>query len=225
MCTNIWKVLLFILLLDQKCFIVESSGFKQNKSAHHVRRANVDDFFKNKILSSYRSFQPVSVKYHKSSYPRADDRPDYDITSYDSEYGGVVSNFTSSIYDDIPPLYPNPEFVARTNEVISKTENKPPDSEIDLPDDSLADADLKEHNIIDSVTYLYGFNNCHGVRNEWMILKKYIYLEYVTGQAFNIYIHAANIFSNWGRNLILCPYSPHPPTPYLIIFNCFILIF
>lgn len=40
----------------------------------------------------------------------------------------------------------------------------------DLPDDSLADADLKEHNIIDSVTYLYGFNNCHGLRNEWMML-------------------------------------------------------
>ncbi|KAL4706118.1 hypothetical protein ACJJTC_012917 [Scirpophaga incertulas] len=49
-------------------------------------------------------------------------------------------------------------------------EVKPAEIEVDLPDDSLADADLKEHNIIDSVTYLYGFNSCHGVRNEWMIL-------------------------------------------------------
>lgn len=52
-------------------------------------------------------------------------------------------------------------------------ENKAVDTDADmpeLPDDSLADADLKEHNIIDSVTYLYGFNNCHGVRNEWMVL-------------------------------------------------------
>ena len=54
--------------------------------------------------------------------------------------------------------------------VISKTADNKVDTESDLPDDSLADADLKEHNIIDSVTYLYGFNNCHGVRNEWMIL-------------------------------------------------------
>ncbi|RVE53831.1 hypothetical protein evm_001493 [Chilo suppressalis] len=170
MCANILKIIFFTLLIQQKYFIVESSGFKQNGSSHHVRRANVDDFFKNKILSSYRSFQPISVKYHKTSYPRTEDRPDYDITSYDSEYGGVVSNFTSSIYDDNPPLYPNPEFVARSNQVLSKTESKPPESEVDLPDDSLADADLKEHNIIDSVTYLYGFNGCHGVRNEWMIL-------------------------------------------------------
>lgn len=52
----------------------------------------------------------MSIKYRKS-YPK-DDR-DYDITSYDSEYGGVVSNFTSSIYDDNPPLYPNPESLSR----------------------------------------------------------------------------------------------------------------
>ncbi|VVC94549.1 unnamed protein product [Leptidea sinapis] len=44
------------------------------------------------------------------------------------------------------------------------------ESEVELPDDSLADADLKEHNIIDSVTYVYGFNSCHGVRNEWIVL-------------------------------------------------------
>lgn len=41
---------------------------------------------------------------------------------------------------------------------------------MDIPDDSLADADLGEHNIIDSVTYVYGFNNCHGMRDEWMVL-------------------------------------------------------
>lgn len=52
------------------------------------------------------------------------------------------------------------------------SENKLMDADIDLPDDSLADADLKEHNIIDSVTYLYGFNNCHA-RNEWTILVCY----------------------------------------------------
>lgn len=49
-------------------------------------------------------------------YPKPEDRPDYDITSYDSEYGGVVSNFTSSIYDDNPPLYPNPEVVSKNNQ-------------------------------------------------------------------------------------------------------------
>lgn len=54
--------------------------------------------------------------------------------------------------------------------MISKTADNKADTDLDLPDDSLADADLKEHNIIDSVTYLYGFNNCHGVRNEWMVL-------------------------------------------------------
>ncbi|KAL0810491.1 hypothetical protein ABMA28_010619 [Loxostege sticticalis] len=170
MCSKILKIVLFIIFIEQEYFTVESSGFQLNKSSHHVRRSSVDDaFFKNQ-KSSYRSFQPVAIKYHKTSYPRADDRPtDYDITSYDSEYGGVVSNFTSSIYDDNPPLYPNPEFIARSNQV-SKTEEKQTEIEVDLPDDSLADADLKEHNIIDSVTYLYGFNSCHGVRNEWMIL-------------------------------------------------------
>lgn len=58
----------------------------------------------------------MSIRYHKSIYPRADDRSDYDITSYDTEYGGVVSNFTSSIYDDNPQLYPNPEFLSRSNQ-------------------------------------------------------------------------------------------------------------
>ncbi|KOB65425.1 Uncharacterized protein OBRU01_22761, partial [Operophtera brumata] len=98
-----------------------------NKTAHHTRKLNKDGAY-NEQKPSYRSFQPVFK--HKTVYPRHDAR-DYDITSYDTEYGGVVSNFTSSIYDDNPQLYPNPEF---------------------LPDDSLADADLKEHNIIDSVT-------------------------------------------------------------------------
>lgn len=41
---------------------------------------------------------------------------------------------------------------------------------MEAAEESFADADLKEHNIIDSVTYVYGFNNCHGVRNEWMVL-------------------------------------------------------
>lgn len=86
----------------------------QNKSSHHLRRLGDDGYFKSK--PSYRSFQPVSIRYHKSTYPRPDDRSDYDITSYDTEYGGVVSNFTSSIYDDNPQLYPNPEFVARSNQ-------------------------------------------------------------------------------------------------------------
>lgn len=104
-----------ILVLRLK--IVSFTGVQQNKSSHHVRRSSVDDaFFQKQKLPSYRSFQPVSVKYHKATYPRADDRPDYDITSYDSEYGGVVSNFTSSIYDDNPQLYPNPEFIARGNQ-------------------------------------------------------------------------------------------------------------
>ncbi|KAI8433622.1 hypothetical protein MSG28_015636 [Choristoneura fumiferana] len=142
--------LIFVVALIEHCFIYNTKALQQNKTSHHVRRSSVEDvFFKSQKLPSYRSFQPVSIKYRKS-YPK-DDR-DYDITSYDSEYGGVVSNFTSSIYDDNPPLYPNPESLSGNQ------------------DDSLADADLKEHNIIDSVTYLYGFNNCHSVRNEWKIL-------------------------------------------------------
>ncbi|XP_063898385.1 uncharacterized protein LOC110381499 [Helicoverpa armigera] len=159
--------LIFLFLVIIQWFSVDANA-SQNKSSHHLRRLGDDGYFKSK--PSYRSFQPVSIRYHKSTYPRADDRSDYDITSYDTEYGGVVSNFTSSIYDDNPQLYPNPEFVARSNQVISKNSENKVDPEPDLPDDSLADADLKEHNIIDSVTYLYGFNNCHGVRNEWMIL-------------------------------------------------------
>ncbi|XP_075987551.1 uncharacterized protein LOC142984103 [Anticarsia gemmatalis] len=160
--------LIFLTALIIQCFIVNANA-SQNKSSHHARR-NEDGFFKTQKAPSYRSFQPVSIRYHKSTYPRADDRSDYDITSYDTEYGGVVSNFTSSIYDDNPQLYPNPEFIWRSNQVISKTAENKVDTDVDLPDDSLADADLKEHNIIDSVTYLYGFNNCHGVRNEWMVL-------------------------------------------------------
>lgn len=49
-------------------------------------------------------------------------------------------------------------------------ENKISEPDVELPDDSLGDGDLREHNIIDSVTYLYGFNSCHGGRNEWMVL-------------------------------------------------------
>ncbi|CAB3232622.1 unnamed protein product [Arctia plantaginis] len=168
MCAYFFKVNILTALIIQT-FIVNANA-SQNKSSHHTRRQNEDSFFKTQKAPSYRSFQPVSIRYHKSIYPRADDRSDYDITSYDTEYGGVVSNFTSSIYDDNPQLYPNPEFLSRSNQVISKTADNKVDTDIDLPDDSLADADLKEHNIIDSVTYLYGFNNCHGVRNEWMVL-------------------------------------------------------
>ncbi|XP_063543293.1 uncharacterized protein LOC134751757 [Cydia strobilella] len=165
--SHIFKLIFTIALIEQ-CFVYNTNALQQNRTFHHVRRSSMDDsFFKNQKPPSYRSFQPVSIKYRKS-YPR-EDRTDYDITSYDSEYGGVVSNFTSSIYDDNPPLYPNPEILSRSNQGKS-VDTRAMDSEVDLPDDSLADADLKEHNIIDSVTYLYGFNNCHGVRNEWRIL-------------------------------------------------------
>lgn len=51
-------------------------------------------------------------------YPRVEVRTDYDTNSYDTDYGGVVSNFTSSIYDDNPPLYPNPEILTRNNQGI-----------------------------------------------------------------------------------------------------------
>ncbi|XP_060807897.1 uncharacterized protein LOC106142110 [Amyelois transitella] len=173
-CTHIFKVAIFVLSVLQ-CFNKAVDGItiinQYNKTGHHIRRSSVDDGFV-KQKSSYRSFQPVSIKYHKA-YPR-DDRPDYDITSYDTEYGGVVSNFTSSIYDDNPQLYPNPEYISKNNQGLFKTQEsqdtKPQEQEVEIPDDTLADADLKEHNIIDSVTYLYGFNSCHGVRNEWMIL-------------------------------------------------------
>lgn len=151
-------ILLFNIV---KWLIAESTAVHQNNSVHHIRRTNYDDDFFKSQKPSYRSYYPVS-KYSKVAYPRAEER-EYDIASYDAE------NFTSSIYDDNPQLYPNPEFLSRSNEV-NKAENKQSDTEVELPDESLADADLKEHNIIDSVTYLYGFNNCHGVRNEWMIL-------------------------------------------------------
>ncbi|XP_045781322.1 uncharacterized protein LOC123878225 isoform X2 [Maniola jurtina] len=160
----------FALIL---CSVCDCKAFQQNKTAHHIRRANVDDsFFKNQKLATYRSFQPISVNYHKSKYPKVQERTDYDINSYDTEYGGVVSNFTSSIYDDNPPLYPNPEVIARNNQaqVIKFNENRIPEQDMEAAEESFADADLKEHNIIDSVTYVYGFNNCHGVRNEWMVL-------------------------------------------------------
>ncbi|KAG6458243.1 uncharacterized protein LOC115448720 [Manduca sexta] len=165
-CTSKCSVFVFLI---QQCYVSHVFAFQQNKTAHHIRRLNFDDGqFKAHKSPSYRSFQPVSVK---TIYPRRDEKTDYDITSYDTEYGGVVSNFTSSIYDDNPQLYPNPEFLSRSNQVISKTpDTKLADTEVDLPDDSLADADLKEHNIIDSVTYLYGFNSCHGDRHEWLIL-------------------------------------------------------
>ncbi|XP_034837661.1 uncharacterized protein [Maniola hyperantus] len=166
------KVVFYIFALIL-CSVCDCKAFQQNKTAHHIRRANVDDsFFKNQKLATYRSFQPISVNYHKSKYPKVQDRTDYDINSYDTEYGGVVSNFTSSIYDDNPPLYPNPEIIARNNQaqVIKFNENKTPEQDMEAAEESFANADLKEHNIIDSVTYVYGFNNCHGVRNEWMVL-------------------------------------------------------
>lgn len=58
-------------------------------------------------------------------------------------------------------------------------ENKIPEPEIEVPDESLADGDLKEHNIIDSVTYVYGFNTCHGVKDEWMVLVKNTYCTFI----------------------------------------------
>lgn len=96
------------------CIFVAS---QQNKTSHHIRRPNVEDSsFNDQNIATYRSYQPIAIKYHKAIYPRVEDRTDYDINSYDSEYGGVVvSNFTSSIYDDNPPLYPNPEVLARSN--------------------------------------------------------------------------------------------------------------
>lgn len=60
----------------------------------------------------------MSIKYPKTVYQRLEDRSDYDVNSYDSEYGGVVANFTSTIYDD-NPLYPNPEFVAGNSEGLA----------------------------------------------------------------------------------------------------------
>nr|XP_012552887.1 uncharacterized protein LOC101746134 [Bombyx mori] len=147
-------------------------------------------FFKEQ-KSSYRPYQPVSVKHHKA-YPRPEDRSDYDITSYDTEYGAVVSNFTSSIYDDNPQLYPNPEFIANSNQGSTKlNDNKI--SDIELPDDSLADADLKEHDIIDSVTYLYGYNSCHGDRHEWLILI------YVTSAIAVIILAGAVMWQMWSN--------------------------
>ncbi|XP_052742735.1 uncharacterized protein LOC112058103 [Bicyclus anynana] len=166
------KFILYTLLAITLSLICDSKAFQQNKTAHHIRRAYTDDsFFKNQKLPTYRSFQPISVNYHKVKYPKVEDR-DYEISSYDTEYGGVVSNFTSSIYDDNPPLYPNPEVIARNNQaqVITFNENKMPEPDVEVADVSFADADLKEHNIIDSVTYVYGFQNCHDVKNEWLVL-------------------------------------------------------
>ncbi|CAH0718559.1 unnamed protein product, partial [Brenthis ino] len=163
------KIILLSIFLNL-FFILNSEAFQQNKSSHHIRRPSIDENSFKKI-ATYRSFQPVSINYNKALYPKAEDRTDYDVNSYDNEYGGVVSNFTSSIYDDNPPLYPNPEILTRSNQEINKfMENKIPEPEVEVPDGSLADGDLKEHNIIDSVTYVYGFNNCQGVRDEWMIL-------------------------------------------------------
>ncbi|CAH2242551.1 uncharacterized protein LOC120634871 [Pararge aegeria] len=167
------KIMIFILFALALCFICDSKAFQQNKTAHHIRRAYVDNsFFKSQKLPTYRSFQPVSVDFHKVTYPKVEDRTDYDINSYDTEYGGVVANFTSSIYDDNPPLYPNPELIAKNNQaqVIPSNENKMTEPEVEMADDSFADGDLKEHNIIDSVTYVYGFQNCHDVKNEWLVL-------------------------------------------------------
>ncbi|CAK1549390.1 unnamed protein product [Leptosia nina] len=145
-------------------------AYQQNRSFHHTRRQNYDNLYIPQKLGTYRSYQPVIE--HKPTYIKADDRNDYDLNSYDSEYGVVLSNFTSSIYDDNPPLYPNPDLITNNNQGTLKQlpQKKIPDSDIDLPDDSLADVDLKEHNIIDSVTYVYGFNSCHGMRDEWMVL-------------------------------------------------------
>lgn len=56
-------------------------------------------------------------------------------------------------------------------------ETKPQDIEVELPDDSLADADLKEHNIIDSVTYMYGYNGCH-IKSEWTVLVSSYYVHF-----------------------------------------------
>lgn len=162
-----------------------------NKS-HSPKKAPENNYLRKSPLA-YRSFQPASVKYHKV-YPRPEEHGDYDITSYDSEYGGVVSNFTSSIYDDNPPLYPNPEVVAsRSNQAnLQVFENQIPEiAEPDLPDDSLADADLKEHNIIDSVTYLYGFSNCHSSRTDW------IFLLYIAGCISMIIVGIAAIWLIW----------------------------
>ncbi|XP_047541024.1 uncharacterized protein LOC125073949 isoform X1 [Vanessa atalanta] len=180
------KAMMLIFLLYSS-LLCDTEALPQNKSFHHIRRPNIEDSsFNNQKVATYRSFQPIAIKYHKV-YPRVEDRTDYDINAYDSEYGGVVvSNFTSSIYEDNPPLYPNPEVLARSNPVIKYIkdsamffilaqlskfiENKISEPDVELPEDSLGDGDLREHNIIDSVTYLYGFNSCHGGRDEWIVL-------------------------------------------------------
>ncbi|GBP26321.1 CD97 antigen [Eumeta japonica] len=84
------------------------------KSKHRIRR--------DQLLTKYR-FQPIAIKYHKTSYPKNEDRADYEINSYDAEYGGVVSNFTSTIYDDNPPLYPNPEIVSKHSSPVANQRN------------------------------------------------------------------------------------------------------
>lgn len=77
-------------------------------------------------------------------------------------------------------------FVAQINKFM---ENKIPESDVEVPDESLADGDLKEHNIIDSVTYVYGFNTCHGVKDEWMVLvrkiKKQFFITVINNRYFN----------------------------------------
>ncbi|XP_072933976.1 uncharacterized protein [Epargyreus clarus] len=158
--------LLLIFLVE--CCINGANASQQNKTSHRVRKTSTDGY-KMQKLPTYRSYQPVSIKYGNAIYVRPDERPDYDINSYDGEYGGVVSNFTSSVYDDNPPLYPNPEALANTNQG-KFIENKLSEPDIDLPDDSLADADLAEHNVIDSVTYLYGYTNCQDDRKQYVLL-------------------------------------------------------
>ncbi|XP_041985622.1 uncharacterized protein LOC121737948 [Aricia agestis] len=166
----VFSVLYTIIFIQ--CLLETTECSQQNKTLHHTRKASLENnVFKRQKLA-YRSFQPVAPKARKNFYPRIEERNDYDLNAYDTEYGGVVSNFTSSIYDDNPPLYPNPETISKHNKGSNnkQVEKKTQEPEVELPDDSLADADLKEHNMIDSITYLYGFNNCHGGRNEWMIL-------------------------------------------------------
>lgn len=101
-------------------------AYQENKTGHHIRRPNYDIFYKPQKLGTYRSFQPVIA--HKPTYIKADDRNDYDLNTYDSEYGVVLSNFTSSIYDDNPPLYPNPDTITKSqgnikNNIFSKHRN------------------------------------------------------------------------------------------------------
>ncbi|XP_077303047.1 uncharacterized protein LOC143923306 isoform X1 [Arctopsyche grandis] len=179
------KMMVKVCMLLQLIFFHEIAGFSIDKTtppfetSFNDQLQNTDPGWSQlsnvPILDDRNNgiFKAKSKKWsHRSAasnlYPPDDTSPpNEDYASYDMDYVNPSnfnpSNFSALIYDsnpDSPAIFPNPEMMVYDSEKpgeIPEPVNNEPDilPEVELPDDSLADGDLRERDLIDSVQYVY----------------------------------------------------------------------